>query len=89
MAPEEIIRQVRSCDRNFPPRTHRIDDIVVNGSTVTIRVVPKPGFTGEPKVYSVDTADTDCDDPVMLGMMRAGHFTAMFPAVTPGTTTGL
>lgn len=78
MSPVEIIRKVRECDRNFPPRTHRIDDIAVNGSTVTIRVVPKPGFTGELKVYSVDTADTNFDDPVMLGMMRAGHFTALF-----------
>lgn len=89
MTADEIIRSIRNCDRDFPPRTHRIADIAVAGNTVTIRIAPKPGFTGEPKTYSIDAADAECDEPIMLGMMRAGHFTALFPASAPAGTTAL
>jgi hypothetical protein len=75
---KEIIEIVRRCDRNCPSRSHHLDDIVVRGGLIRIRIRPKPDFLGEPKTLTLAVDSTESTDAIVLGMISTGYFTCLY-----------
>lgn len=81
MTDREIRDAVIVAQKNFPPRTHHVETITVDGPAVSLTVVPKPPCSGAPKIMSFET--TDDPDSVMRGMMRVGFFQKQYDLSLP------
>ncbi len=66
--------------KDFPPRSHLIERVEIEGSTAVLRVVPKPGFSGEAATLRIPVSDDW--DSVFLDLGRHRFFQQLFTRVS-------
>ena len=72
-------RRVKATEKAFAPRGHFIEEIRIEDGRARLRIVPRPGFSGEPEELEMEVSEDE--DAIMRAMMRAGFFMKVFDPV--------
>ena len=70
---------VRSVLKEFPPRSYSLDTVTVEGPHASLRITPKPGFTGAPKIIAI--AFSHDRNEITRAMLQAGLMQRQFDAI--------
>jgi hypothetical protein len=74
-----FLKHVAAIAKDFPPRGHYIDHVEINGPQAQLHILPKTGFTGEPKVFAI--AVIDDWDTVFRALASHRFFERLFDPV--------